>query len=131
MIDEDYVATSRISDSLSNHQYKMNPYTLLKHYDNDMTTHHQNKNPLFPIRSLPVPPMWFQKLGHQKIQIYQEKNDVTDTQICRQVPEKQRVSGPGWNQTPAVVNVPPLILLFPDLTEGEQCDGNCENPRSQ
>ena len=36
----------------------------------------------------------------------------TDMQIRRQVPEKLRVSGPGRVETPSV-NVPPLILLFP------------------
>ena len=35
-----------------------------------------------------------------------------DKQIHRQVPEKLRVSGPGGAETPSV-NVPPLILLFP------------------
>ena len=35
-----------------------------------------------------------------------------DKQIRRRVPEKLRVSGPGGAETPSV-NVPPLILLFP------------------
>ena len=54
-----------------------------------------------------------------------------DMQILCQVPEKLRVSGPGRDTVRQRSAANSIVSSSPDSTEGEQSDGNCENPRSQ
>ena len=54
-----------------------------------------------------------------------------DMQILCQVPEKLRVSGPSRDTVRQRSAANSIVSSTPDSTEGEQSDGNCENPRSQ